>query len=700
MSGTASPVARAVVQPVASPVVGDVGGGGGEIPVPAIATGQTLLFRETWASTPTNAIPGVWTSVTDNNGMLVAGIPGGETVLAIDGETRARNVLAVEQPTSAQISAGYQPKGMYYTLPSNRSETGDVLMVSVSIRMSSANQWNGRRVLQITDAFDNPYYEISVQKRNTTANTGYFQFIKTYVANYDTPEVSIGEWVRFYFIMEFGGALKCYYQGPDDSSPVLLANTTAHASIATARLHVLSPNPAPTNQPLFSGQMGAVSIYAVDSLANAEPGPSDFLPPESTGNTFVVDPVSGSDASILGPWQTYDAAVAAINKSIVMGTSRNFLTNAGAKADWANGWNTTQRRDFALDWENGTKGKLNPKCDVINIKEGVYRPQTAFSWLRRNLPVGIGFVSSDGIHAAELRLTEVLTDSWTQPDSGSYPNVWEYTGGDRANRVVWGPGKVELSGVFVGTTLATVLTKMQSDTTWSQWTSAAGVTYVRCPNAPSSYGLWEGSLATGIGIGDLTGAYTYGLHISGSGYVNWSESGLSDRVLAEYNYFTSPGVFTTVIENVRTSGWSKHITANVGTTDTGHIITLNGVYGPQVPSNTGGDPEIDFGVGDHSAIVDFTSDSGTSGGTAVFCHLSPQAHVTNFVAVAGSSTGRAFDNATDRLYLSHDAGTGAGQFALLLFTNLSPPNPYFFGGFDLTNPANWPDTALDLQIDP
>ena len=644
--------------------------------VPAARAGMTLLFEEKFAADGWG--PG-WTATT-NSGLVKGGINNGPTLF--DGTANFRKCMAAGKKSYAVLSAGYTLPTAYYT----KSAATEAICMSFWVRPSQHSAVNAA-VARTNDNFANTIDTCSI----TCDSPERFRFEFTTHGSPTVAENSAwlptGEWYLVWCAVEKAVG-RCWFVRDKFGTVTRFARTTINALFAfqtDLRMGFFPPNTA-AFQPGFSGQMAGFRVHQCDSWATACTGPTDWIWP-TDGVTYSVDPSTGSDSNVNGPWQSVDAAMQKINDCVVMGSSINWVAaNDGTSQDYISLGETGARRQFVVDYLAG-RHIPNPINDSIVFANGTYRPSSQL--VLHSAPVG---VRMSGSGATEFRLASVLSGSWTNPD-GAYPLLWRYSATVNVNGVPYAPGQVAFLPVFT-TSLATAKTYLNISS-WRCWVSPSGDLWVSLPSGvtpsglvASTPGVWEFAIGS---MPDFAGGIVDSIKVSGLTYVDYG-AGPNERVGGAYGWSASNGSLTTVFKDCIAEGYTKHVMASVCSVAEGMVIYLRPRYGGQPPSLV--DANSGIGTGDYSALVDYSSADSVDG-NRINVYVDPDTSSAGFIASPGSAVGIARPSG-QAPYITHTNGGPGRPFALTMFIFSGDcPDTYFGAG---TPPVAKPIThqAFDL----
>jgi hypothetical protein len=691
-----------------------------EEPIPAVASGQTLRWRETWDSTPTNASPGVWTAVTDNSGRITGGINGGPTVYKIDGTTRNRYVSGHHIPSAADVTSGYTPKKLSVTTPNSLFTAAVPSMVHTWFRPSSATIYSllsaggHRAILEMTDAFNNPYFQFDVISGFSPGAGDHggeykVRFSKLWATTYDGPWIPIGEWCEVWVICHHNtNTMKGYvrYNG----ITTLVMDTTTGGAPANPRI-VVNRGGVWANQQQYSGQVGPISLYELTNVAAGATGPTDYLPPNAVDEAWTVHSQTGNDANINGPLATFGGVVTAFHeqripcRSLAVGTSGSGYINYSAGGSYYSAGSSSARSTLRGQLESafvaGTES--THRGPVITFTPGDQLTVPSGGADLRSVGTGIKWK----FNGAVLRMDEPLDGAWTEVAT----NVWRYDGSNRAKRHVFGGTTVttDANGRITGYHRVKYINCQASNYAaaepliqakpYSYWVDGSGVTYVYAESDPASLNLRgsvEGALRIGSGSQFWTGSVVDGGYVVGGNTVNCL-AGLNDRATANYNYGVDTGPYLTIFRNCIACEYGKHAWALVGGSIHGMMILVNPVGEFAPPDIVGGSNEYGVGISDWSTWVDYTSASTSVGspGRIVTSYYKPS-HPLQHSKPGYDSDYDSFSG-SDRTYYTHGTGVSSKQFELTVTTFDEQYNP---GGVDYFWPSNTePSLPLGTHVD-
>jgi hypothetical protein len=632
------------------------------VTVPARRTGTTLLFEDQFL---TDGWGAGWTATTGTS-LVKAGINNGPT--QHNGSANFRKCRAVRKESPAVQSAGYTLPTAYYTIAS----ASGAYCVSMWIRPSQYAMYDAHSygLLATSDEFANPLDLIDLE----CAAPRYDRFRINYQA-YGAPTLNgrsgyfpTGEWYLVWCALQKGQGTNWFIRDKTGKITQIAAATARPNYPDNIRVGFLQAT-APGNQPTFSGQLSGFRIHQCSTWKAACDGPSDFVFP-SAGVSYSVDPATGSDSNVNGPWATVDTAIQKINDNVVMGSSINFVNNSGQAKDYQTLGNVVSRRQFVVDYIAG-KITTNSINDTITLANGTYRPAATLSLY--TAPVGVKLAGSG---TSEIRFSTVLSGSWTAPD-GAYPKLWEYASTVALGGVPYAPGRLAFLPVFTST-LATAKTYLNTYD-YCCWVSPSGDLWVSLPTgetpatlaALTPTGVWEYALGS---MPDWTGGMAENLKLSGITSVNYA-AGSSDRVGGAYGWWTNGANLTTIFVACTAEGYTKHVMASVGTLAEGLTIYDRPRYGGQPPAII--DAWNGVGTGDYSPLVDYTSDD-TVQGSIVSAYIDPGESDAGFLAVPGRATGN--DRASSVApYVTHTNGGPGHPFALTMFVFSGDCPANYFG---------------------
>lgn len=639
---------------------------GGLTPVPAAAAGMTRVATLTFASDVTSTSKGNWTTFTDGAHVLRGGVAGGPTILTTAGDqtTRSRYVGCVEQPTAAQIAAGYTVPRATYTLPGSQT-TPFCLTMWIRVGMGDI-VYNSKNTVMVADApGGNSLLNFSVDSQSrdglcrikgNTYGSG--------VSEQTSVDMPIGEWVRVWFAWQYNGQMAIKYQITGDSVRTLVSSASSPAYPSQYYLQLLGSNSS-INQPGYRGQFGPFVLHRCDTFATASAGMTDYLDPLQAGNTVTLQAGNSDTLTTAG---TFGHVITLVNRSVVMGSSRNVRDSSGARQDWnAPGATTSSRDTFALGVHGGGFSK-NPIADTVSVVGTVKAEGEDWFGSLRNPMLGVYLVNGG---SGELRCTETLANSWTL--NGTYSGVYQYTGTTRTGGHPWGSGREEFAAIF-GANLAAV-GSLISTYDYSAWVDSSGNLYCQ-----SSGGRPTERSCTRPP--DLTGAIVDGLKITGFAQYDYQQTS-SNRTNPTYSVQVQLGPYVTVLRNVEFRGHSKHLLEATGAIAKGLIVAAGCKYAGQPPRRDGGESSnYSTQDGDFGASVLYCTATGP--GSIVFVECHPD--WSEYYAVRGSATGSAnvtYGNASpSTVFFSHgfEVTSTYGQADLVHFRFTSVPANIFGTG--------------------
>lgn len=220
-------------------------------------------------------------------------------------------------------------------------------------------------------------------------------------------------------------AVRAYVRRLTDANPVLVSSYDLASYFAPANFLRIFTWAGATNLEPPSYQVQNLSLYKLDALADAATYPADLPIPDGvlTGKrTFLMNAATGSDSNngVDAAWATWARAIQATRTGEFAGAPDGgyFDTPAGTARATPNTDNTEDA--WVEDWDDG---KIVGGGDVLEV--------TASTPLRmaNTFPIPDG-AEIRGSNRDKWRVwfTASAGSSFTQPNSGTYPNVWKLAG--------------------------------------------------------------------------------------------------------------------------------------------------------------------------------------------------------------------------------------------------------------------------------
>jgi len=426
MSGTASPVARSVVSPVASSVVGDVAGDN----PPLAASGQTVVwkFDQTTLDLTSGAV-GDFASV--------AGVgynrPGGPRFgpatnssfdshgwsIRVPSQTYA-GIANADPVFRASVDLSLYPAARsiglfggwfkFSQLTSNYKRVIHGLKGTTPIwGINAALTGSGAKTLKFRGENSGGTTEVVVGNLNQWIWLG---------INWEVPNIVTGSGTKTY---------RSYYMLEGQSTPTLIssdtrATTNTVFAFDTLQIENIHNDSGLSNSPTWIAAIGGLRLHELATLADGAKYPTELTTPTRT--SWYVNASSGSDsntgASASQAWQTASKLSEEIKRGTVLGSHKPWQDASGSSV----GLETLSTLANATDWGTAYEaGTRRAGGDIVNIN-GELITSNQFSF-ESNPGITI-----QGVNSGKVTVIRSLGSTFSQPNVGTYPNVWQLLGAD------------------------------------------------------------------------------------------------------------------------------------------------------------------------------------------------------------------------------------------------------------------------------
>jgi len=620
-----------------------------EADIPALRPGTAVIFEETFANVA--GLDAAWTTKL-NPTLVKGGVITGPRFKTLGTGAEYRFSACVPKHTEAERAAGYATPKAIVNLPASGFACLS-LFVRPGARESIYSVY-GAPLLFTEDASGNFNDFLSVEVVRDDEHR--FRFRAGLIWSLQLSEyLPTGEWYHCWCALDIAAKKGQWFIRKmfDDQviafTPIVSNNATTKAILG----RIETTNTA-ANVPWLNGQLSGFRIYSAQTFAQAQDEPIDYvLPP---GGITVELSATGNDGNRVGPILTAQKMLDLVNGNVVMGSSRNYQTLAGSRADYEALATTANRKLFCGDFVN-SKIKRNPQSDTIIIRKGLYRLPS--HGVIAGPPIGIGIIGDAG---SEIRIGTVLAGAWTAPD-GAVPTCWLYGSVVSLTGIAYAPGRVCFTPIQAAN-LAEAKTRLTAKT-YGCWVSSGGDLWVSLPSGitPASLsaltpaGSWE--YCDG-GWGSTTGAHIENVKLTGITKVIYN-AGAGSRVENHYGLWSDQVCPVITIYNRCTAeGYSKHVFAFAGNKNEGACLFISPRFGGQVPI-----PDNVWdgaNAGNFSSLVDFSSMDSVDGKLVSF-YYDAQSSPVGYLASPGRATGSSWDSSQGQPFYGHDAGGGEQPFA-------------------------------------
>jgi hypothetical protein len=231
----------------------------------------------------------------------------------------------------------------------------------------------------------------------------------------ETVAGNINQWIYFQLAWQYiGGNFleRVYYKLLNDTGLTQLGTQLSvafdlrpvHLNLQAVYGDIVSIDP-------WYGTVGGLSLYSCPDIETASLYPNDIILPANDNYIWGVG--TGQH------FPTADDLVTGLSRGIVLGDYRGWVDSAGASADLS----TLSTRDDAIIWRDAYRaGNRNTTGNVIEIRE-----PNLYCGSRIMLEQAYG-ITLRGASGGSLTIMRDIGNSFTQPNAGSYPNVWQILG--------------------------------------------------------------------------------------------------------------------------------------------------------------------------------------------------------------------------------------------------------------------------------
>ena len=464
-----------------------------QTPIPPENTNQTLIWRETW----TTGIPkivdashlGTFDGVT--LGGVVAGVQDGPTWLGTPGDQTTRQRWCSAVPDAHDSNGGGNSFQGYRLLSGGLPNCGVIsLWLRPTGRFGQAASSTQQSVFLFTDSSAQNFgFILSLLPYSPTG----IRFANLLGGAPAGPVISPNSWCLAWLAWE-NDVWETWAQA-EGSSPQQLSGSSNSGGAgfprsSAARAYV--DFSGGQSHPSFCGQAGPMSLHSATNMAAARIGPGGYLWPRDSGPypTFTVDPISGNDANLLGPWRTYTAFQQACDQLIIMGNPSKNISSGGAVVGLSD-FPTADSRDEL--GQAVVSGWAKPYGPTVNFLRGRHIHNTDWKFS----PSGCFLNIKEG---AVLSAADTMNGSWVRDDAGNHPKCWRYTGAvgtgySLAGRTVWANDRRAFTPVF-GANLSAAQSTLDA-TDWAVYTDSSGSTTISLPS---------GTNINSVGISPLWGS--------------------------------------------------------------------------------------------------------------------------------------------------------------------------------------------------